>query len=244
MSNVLAKAFTILRAFTDISSTWGVRELAKYVDIPNSTVHRLLLQLQEEGIVSYNEKYSKYEYGIELIRISSIVSHSFEVTKVVKPFLEKLATKHNETFCLILYNEKNDTLIWTDKASGGSPLQYVIHYGEAQPIPFGASGKSILAFLSNEKIIEICEKENFSGEKIEEILAECEQIRKQKYIITSSERIKGAKGYASPILNSLDEPIGSIILTTPIDRASSLKDEEISKDILEATMTISHIFGH
>ncbi|MGR7911431.1 IclR family transcriptional regulator [Lysinibacillus capsici] len=242
-NNVISKSMAILRLFSDEKNEWGVRELAKHLSMPIATTHRIMLQLQEEGILFYDSLLEKYIIGTEWLRISNRVISNFDIKKIVFPYLKNLSEKHEETFCFILFNQYNNTIVWVDKYNGPSALQYVIPFGMAQPLPFGASGKSILAFLKEEDIKKICEKENFSAEKINKILEECKHIRQSGYSNTSGERIEGAKGFAAPIINSANHPIGSIILTTPENKKMKYSDTEIINDLLSSTQEISSILG-
>jgi DNA-binding IclR family transcriptional regulator len=227
----------------DEQREWGVRDLAKHLDLPVSTLHRLLYQLQDEGIIKYNEQLNKYGIGIELIRISAIVSNETDIKKITKPFLQKLVSKYNETFCLVLYDKKRRRIIWADKINGPQPLQYVINIGELQPVPYGSSGKSIMAFLDESDIQKICEEEHFSADQVQELLKQLEQIRKNGVASTRNERLAGSKGIASPILDYEGRPLGSLVFTVPISRFNPELEDEISADIKKAAMEISRILG-
>lgn len=241
---VLGKAINVIRMFVDTDhSEWGVRELAKEVDLPVATLHRILTQLQEEDIIKFNENSSKYSIGMELIRLSAKVSNNIDIKKITRPLLESLVMKYKETACLVLYSREKRKIIWVDKVNGDSPLQYIITLGEYQPVPYGSSGKSILAFLEDQEIVEICKSENFSPEKIEDLMIELNEIRKSKVSVTTSERLIGSKGVASPIFNSANQVIGSIVISAPIERMDILNLEDLKKDVVLVASEISNVLG-
>ncbi|MCY9002458.1 IclR family transcriptional regulator [Peribacillus frigoritolerans] len=180
---------------------------------------------------------------MELIRISSIISGKIDLKEIARPYLEELVLKHRETVCLVLYYKEKRRIMWVDKVNGPEPLQYVISMGELQPVPFGSSGKSILAFLEQSEIEQICKEEGFTSNKIQDLLRELQMIRERRISTTISERLPGSKGFASPILNTIGEPIGSIVFSAPISRVDPEKESEISEDIKNSAIKISEILG-
>lgn len=242
--NVINKTFKVINAFVDGNSQWGVRDLAKYLCFPTSTLHRFLLQLQEEGILEFNETTNKYQIGMEMIRISSVIASKIDIKMIARPILEKLVERHEETICLIAYYKKRRKIVFIDKISGPDPLQYVINIGEPQQVPYGSSGKSILAFLEQEEIDEIIEQEQFSESKRIMLNQELKEIREKGFVTSVGDRIKGSKGIGVPIFNSFGYPIGSIVYTIPITRFNSSKEEEMIQDLKDAAAQISSIFGY
>lgn len=242
---VISKAFRIINCFIDIKSQWGVRELAQHLDLPVGTLHRLISQLEAEGILQLNSAINKYEVGLELIRISSAISSSVDIKKIARPFMERLVEKHKETICLILYHKSKQKISFIDKVNGPDPLQYHINIGELQPVPYGCSGKSILAFLSQEEFESIVKQEKFSDEQINKLKVELQMVRKKGIAYSENERIKGSKGIGAPLLNSDGYPIGSITYSIPISRVTDQTSEkEIALDIKSAAFQISKLLGY
>jgi len=242
-SGVISKATRIIQAFVDDNHEWGVRDLAKYLSMPVATVHRLIYQLQDENIISFDEQKNKYTIGTELIRLSTRVSNQTDIKKVTAPYLYKLVEKHKETVCLVLYIKEKQKMIWFDKVNGPEPLQYIISMGELQPLPYGSSVKSIMAYLDEAEVIEICKKENFSDNDIEKIKKELSQIQEERVFTTRSERLEGSRGIASAIIGADQRPVGSIVFTAPISRVEDKDIEAIKKDIKEAAEEVSTILG-
>jgi DNA-binding IclR family transcriptional regulator len=243
-TGVIKKAFSVINAFVDVQPEWGVRDLAKHLGLPTSTLHRFLFQLQEGGIIEFNSVTNKYKIGIEMIRISSVISSNIDVKRIARPFIEKLVDQHKETICLVLYHHKLRNIMFVDKVAGADPLQYVINFGEFLPVPYGSSGKSILAFLDSTEFELICQKENLSNTQIMELKKDLDTIRKNGFASTQGERIPGSKGIATPLFNSLGQPIGSLIYTVPIVRFNPAMEPEISASMKAASTEISAILGY
>ncbi|MEH7387594.1 IclR family transcriptional regulator [Bacillus sp. JJ1521] len=241
--NLLDKSLKIIQSFVDEKESWGVRELAAYLNYTVPTTHRILLQLKDNGILEFNTENNRYLIGTELIRIGSKIANNTSLQSIVKPFLKELSEKYEETICLLLLKKDQKKIFWADKVNGPKPLQYNVPIGELQPIPYGSSGKTILAFLEEDLINEIIQEEGFTKEETQKIMEELNWIRKQRVVSTISERLEGSTGIGSPIFNSANEPIGSIILTAPTPRVTEFVIEKASIDIRNAATEISTILG-
>jgi len=242
-NNVISKTVYILKMFVDIKSEWGVRDLSKEIGIPVATTHRILQKLEHEGLLKYSDSRKKYSIGTEWYRISNKLISEFDVKNLVNPYLRRLAEKHEETFCFVLYSEYDQAIIYFDQYKGPSALQYMLPFGVPQPIPYGASGKAILAYLTEDEVEVICKKEGFSEKEINIIKNECESIRSKGYCISVGERIIGARGFSTPILNDSNRPIGCILLTTPQQKKIKFTDKYIIEDLLQTSKEISKDIG-
>ncbi|MFD1037327.1 IclR family transcriptional regulator [Virgibacillus byunsanensis] len=243
-NSVIEKAFTILFVFIDEQDEWGVRDLAKRLEYPTSTLHRMLRSLQDLGLLEYNSTTRKYEMGVELLRIGSVLSSKLDIKKLARPFLEQFVDEYKETICLVLYHRKTKKLMFVDQIIGPAPFQYVINLGELQPVPYGSSGKSILAFLESEEVEHILRIEDFSDDQKNNIRKELQTIRNNGVALSEGERVKGARGIAAPLFDSSGFPIGSVIFAAPIIQLEKDYETLLSLAIKEISTSISQKLGY
>ncbi|MCM3716515.1 IclR family transcriptional regulator [Alkalihalobacillus oceani] len=241
---VVNKTFLVIKAFVDVQSEWGVRDLAKHLNFPVSTLHRLVLQMQEEGILEYNDLTNKYKVGIEMIRISSCIASQVDIVKISRPLMEEFMQIHKETVSLIRYHPYERKIVFVDRVEGPDPLQYIKEIGNLQPLIRGAAGKSILALLPPEDMNLIFQEEKLSDEEIKSIMQQLETIRSVGYASTEGEHVEGAKGIASAILDASGKPIGAIAYTAPLTRFDSANELALAEDIKEISRKISSILGY
>lgn len=243
-NNVISKTFAVLKAFTDEKKEWGVHELARYLRIPTSSLHRILKNLREENLLSISHETGKYSVGSEMVRISSIISSQVDIKKVAKPHLEKLAKTLNESIYLAQYNESHKKLAFIDKAQGSNVLQYVIEIGVLQPITVAASGKAIFAFLDERERNEVLRIENIDDKKTSNLLEEINEIRKAGYITTANERYQGSLSIGVPIFDASAKVVGSIIYTVSVDRFNQAEEEKIAKLLMDEAGNLSYALGY
>ena len=56
----VTRVLDVLRSFGDGPAEWALGDLAKSLDLPSSTVHRLLMLLAAEGFVEVDERAHRY----------------------------------------------------------------------------------------------------------------------------------------------------------------------------------------
>ena len=69
----IKRAIQILNSFTLQKKELGVTELSKKLNLHKSTIHRILVTLEDEGLVVGNQISQKYRLGMKLFELGHIV---------------------------------------------------------------------------------------------------------------------------------------------------------------------------
>lgn len=91
----IERAFAILRALAVGPS--GVTDLAEKVDLPKSTISRLLSALEAEGVVEQAEVGGVYQLGASLADLAGASAPGRNLVAAARPFLIDLTELTNET---------------------------------------------------------------------------------------------------------------------------------------------------
>lgn len=243
-SSVLSKTLAILRTFVDEKPAWGVNELARYLDIPASSLHRHLKTLKQEAILEISSQTGKYKIGPEFVRIASIISSQVDIKSIAKPFLQDISSTFDESVYLGIYHPQYKKISFVEGVHSQNPLQYVLEIGVLQPIHIAASGKTVLAFLENEEIQSVFEEENVALEEQKRIQSELQLVKTQGYLVTLGERLVGASGTAAPIFDSSQKVVGCITCVIPFNHYDKSPKEALAKKITEEAKKISRVLGY
>lgn len=243
-ANVISKTFAILRAFTDQKSAWGVNELARYLDIPVSSLHRNLKTLREEKVLQLSAQTGKYIVGPELIRMASIVSSQIEIKNIARPFMQEVSTTFDEPVYLGLYYPQYKKISFVEKVNSQNPLQYVLEVGILHPIHFAASGKVVLAFLNEKEIQRVFTEETISEKEQTKIRQELNDVREKGYLITLEERLTGATGTAAPIFDAAQNIVGCITCVIPLNHYDDQQAFNVAYKVMEEADKISRTLGY
>lgn len=243
-SNVISKTLAVLRAFTDVQKEWGVNELARYLDVPVSSLHRILKILRAENILEMSSA-GKYKFGSEMIRMSAIISSKVDIKSIAKPFLSKLSDWLNESVYLALYHPQHKKMSFIASVhSTNNALQYVLELGVLHPLSLASSGKVILAFLDPQEIDAILAEQGIRSKEQEQLRQELNAIREHAYSLTMDERKIGAFGISAPIFDASQKVIGSVVCVIPIKNFDESQKEAIVQQVKEQARQISHALGY
>lgn len=226
----------------------GVGDLAVRVGLPLPTIHRLLHLLRKEGVVSWNEQSHRYAIGPELYRIASQVTSALDISDLAQRELDKLCEHAKETAIFGLYQPGTLSMSFAAKAEADHPLQYRIQMHVPLSLVWGASGKAILAYLSEDEIERALaseKSESVSGAALpdrERLLQDLARVRKAGFAVSEGEKLSGARGIAAPVFNSTGV-VGSICLTSPRDRIPIDRIAELAEMVVHAANSLSRSFG-
>lgn len=140
---VLNRTAVILRSLQGYPGGLTQAEIGERVDLPRSTVSRLLLALEELGYVAALGPRGPYRLGPAIIALSASARRS--VLSELRPFLESLSAEVNETVDLSLL--EGDRAVFLDQVVADHRLRAVSAVGDSFPLHACANGKAILASL-------------------------------------------------------------------------------------------------
>ena len=92
----VARVVGLMRALAEAGREVGVSELARRLELPVSTVHRLLKLLIEEGMAEKAHDRRRYRAGLELFRVGALVANQRHQAEVVEPFLRRVGEECGE----------------------------------------------------------------------------------------------------------------------------------------------------
>jgi DNA-binding IclR family transcriptional regulator len=220
--DALGKSLRLLRWMLNASGDdWGVRELAHALDLPPSTVHRLLAALEREGMMESNPGTERYRIGLEFYHMAWRAQAKFSIRELALPFLRTLAADSGETTFLALYDRSRMQMMFAAVVDTQHPYRYILPLNEWVPIHAGASGQAIMAYLSLEERQAIINSKGLAPVTplsitdpalLEVALA---KVRAQGYAITQGQRIPESVSIAAPIWGPEERVLGDIAVTMP-----------------------------
>ena len=142
-SSTIDKAFDVLFLLHQAQQAQGVTALAQALDMPKSSVHRLLSVLTRRGLVERDE-HGRYAVGFGLVALGLGVLEREPAVIAAKPILEQHAQALGETFFLVAAHAGQ--LMVLDKAEGNGFLRAAPQLGSIVPVHATAVGKLYLAF--------------------------------------------------------------------------------------------------
>jgi DNA-binding IclR family transcriptional regulator len=242
------RAIAVLKAFGEEEPELGVTELSQRLDLPKSTVYRLLTSLQQEGIVDQDSETEKYRLGIELVRLAGLVLKQIDVRQVAWPYLRSLAETSEETVNLSVLTD-GGKVINTDGISSPRIVRNVGWIGREMLPHCVSSGKALLAYLPQQRLERILAKglPRFTEETITDpilLQEELKKVRQQGYAVAQEELEIGLSAVAAPVWNHEEEVVAAVSVSGPSFRLSSEKIPELAELTKRTANEISHQLGY
>ncbi|MCL5045382.1 MAG: IclR family transcriptional regulator [Actinobacteria bacterium] len=247
LATTLQKGLQILRCFATGRDEWGVREVAREVNLSKSTAHRLLQTFEKEGFLESEPDSGRYRIGLELYRIASSISSKMDLGQAAMPVMKDLAAECEETVYLVVYRHRE--IVFLHKVDCSHPVKYVVEMGQSQSVHCGATGKAVMAFLPED------EREAIVAGGLTpltpntiidpaQLRKDLEEVRRRGYAISFGERIIGAVGVAAPVWGSGGRLIGALDITVPDSRFYSGRDSVLGSMVCRHALRLSLKLGH
>lgn len=145
---VIARAANILRSLEDEAEGLSLGDIASRVDLPRSTVQRIVTALADEQLLISASPKSRVKLGPALIRLANATNN--EIDRMARPYMEALNREMGETIDLSVLQGR--TAVFVDQVPGKHRLRTISAIGERFPLHCTAHGKALMATLSDDKL--------------------------------------------------------------------------------------------
>ena len=195
---VIARMSRIMRALSANTQPGGLSlsAIASEVDLPRSTVQRIINALVAENMVEPAGP-TGFRIGPALGQL--IYQTQSDIVPVLKPHVEQLSLKLQETVCLVRLQIRKLQVI--DAAVGEQILRIVPQLGIIPPMHLTAAGKAMLAQMEDAAVREWIRSDlpARSASASRRLLQEIEEVRRNGYATEFDEVIEGVSAMACAI---------------------------------------------
>ena len=226
----LAKGLRLLVALGNHPDGAGVSELAREVELPVSTTHRLLTGMIPQGFVAFDPERRQYFLGLRTFELSQRVASVRKLSAVALPAMQRVTQVTGEPTLLAVLAE--DEMLYVERVEGKHLAQIRGSAGERGSLHGTALGKALFAFLPEEErevLIENLPLPKLGPNSItdrDELRAELDRTRERGYAVNDEEPEAGVRAIGVPIINGRGRPAASIAVATLTFRYSI---EELEK---------------
>lgn len=240
-------ALKILRAFTMDEPEKGVRELAAELGLGKSSVHRILHTLATEGFVRKNEETNKYELGLSVLELSSIVLGHLDLHTEAMPIIRQLAERCNETAHLAVL--ENLQVVYLCKVESEDSIELSSYTGRHNDTHCTSSGKLLLAY-GEPYFVDLLLKNGLNSftkntiTSAEAFQKELEDIRKKGYSMSRGELRSDVTSISAPVRDYSGKVIAAINLVGPSTRFTNRRTEFYVRELKGAAAIISEKLGY
>ncbi|CAN5521253.1 IclR family transcriptional regulator [soil metagenome] len=244
-SGTIARTVLVLRAIAEARDEPTMTVLADAVNLPMSTMHRLLDLLAQEGMVERDDSTRTFRPGFEFFRLGSLVVHRMPLKTVARPFLASAACAAGESSYLCMLDERALKLVFIANAESGQMLDYRVPLNVPYSLSTGSSGLAALAWLAPALVERAIAHEDPDCRRDPAVtLRALAQVREQGFANTHSQRIQGAVGIFSPVFDARERVCGTLGYTVPESRYQMQDRERLAGLAMKYAGELSRTIGY
>lgn len=230
---VIARAAAVLRALKNENDGLSLGQIAEKVDLPRSTVQRIVGALQAEQFVIAASPDRGIRLGPQLAALADAAK--IDMVEKLRPFLTDLNKRTRETIDLAVLRGKR--LVFVDQISGTQRLRTVSQIGETFPLTDTANGKACLARMSEKQVRAIIQQEQpieaSSEIWLDKFLEEIEEIKASGIAFDRDQHTVGISAVGAAFFDRQGD-LYAVSIPTPSTRFQA-SERKLSEDLL-ATM--------
>jgi DNA-binding IclR family transcriptional regulator len=231
-------AFSIIDCLQERGAA-GVTELATELSHSKSTIHSHLRTLEEQKFLVRDG--DKYRMSLRVLDMATQVRKQVGNYDVIQTEVESLATDTGEIAQFGI--EEHGEVSYLYKATGDQAVETASRVGIQQSMYATSLGKSILAFLPEDRVEEIVSDTTFVAKTPNTISSAAElyddlaTVRERGYSIDDEENYTGLRCVAAPVKND-DVVLGAVSITGP---SSRFTDDRLDGDLSESVLRAANV---
>ncbi len=220
----ILRGFVVIEKIAEAQRPISAAELIEILGLPKPSVHRILQQLEEEGLVQREPVNRRYLPGSRTQTLAfSIASHKV-LGAPRHAILQALSDEIGETCnCTML---DGDRIIYFDRVESNWPFRIQLPVGSRLLLHCTASGKLFLAYMDprqRKRLINTAPLERKTGRTItdpELLSKELKRVAEDGIGFDNEEHLDGMVAIAVPVFNPQNEICFTIAVHAPKIRKS------------------------
>ena len=231
------KTINIIETLATSHAPMRLSELSNAVDMPNSTVLRMVNTLVAHGY-AFQEEEEPHRYGLTMrfLRIGQMVTDRFSLRDITHPYLIKLSNETNESCCIA--TQDGFKVRYIDVIEGRNLVTIRQRVGGTAQMHCTGSGKLFLMQYSEEQLDEFIATAGLP--RLTEhtlvtkpdLMYDLSMCRERGYAVDDEECEIGMRCLAAPVYDANEHVIASVSISGPIARMTRMRYERDLAPIL------------
>ncbi|MGH7777149.1 MAG: IclR family transcriptional regulator [Candidatus Dormibacterales bacterium] len=241
------RVLRVLETFTPHERDLSLTDIARRLDLPKSSVHRLLATLIEHGLVERDQLSRRYRLGIKLFEIGSTAIQERGLHSAAYPILEGLTLLTGETTHLAVLSGIEAVYVY--KIDSPSSIMMPSRVGGRAPCHCTSIGKVLLAWNTQDLYSQVV----WSGLRpytrntlttVEALEAELVKVRAQGYALDLEEFEEGLHCLAAPVRDHGGRVIAAVGVAGPSRRLTEDQLRRLVPQVTDSALELSRNLGY
>lgn len=243
----LRNGLDVLRAFDAGHDRLGVVELAERTGLHKSTVSRLLVALEDEGLVERDEQSRKYSLGLGLVLLAGPLLGSLDVGHAARRPLRHLRDVTGESAALVRWTGQEAVVI--EQVASRHDIAHVTPIGARYATALSAC---VQVFLADEpparveariaaSAIELPDADDGALDVLHDLL---EAGRSSEVFVNDRRTSADVIGLAAPVRDHRGDLVAAALLAAPAHRVGTDGVDLLARATRDAAAATSRALGH
>lgn len=241
----LAHGLELLLTFESRRPLLTVSEISKILGFSQGKTYRLVRTLIKYHLIQENPGTARYSLGLNALRLGFVAQQSINLGTIARPFMSELSFRTKETVLLTAVNGTKG--ICTETVESEEPVRPSTYQpGESIPLYSGASGKILMAYLTEEEWDRIIATEGlrrYTPNTITDLgrlKKHLREIRKKGYAFSDREVHQDVRAVGAPILSVTGKLVAGLSVVGPVYRMNKKKTNVFARLVIEYAKRISN----
>ena len=245
----IEKGLNVFSFIVNSKKTVGITQISKALNLSIGSVQRVTYTLQKLGYLRKDEEIQKYSIGHNGLVLGLGIVKGLDLKRVAYPYLKELSAEINETVNLAVLD--GIQIVYIDRVKTGQIININLSIGSQLPVYCTSMGKSLLAFLPNDELLELLNKITLRPITPHTIttkarlLKELEKVKETGFSVNDKELDIGLRSVAAPVRNEYGTVVAAVNIAVPSSRVTfeELRTEFASK-VIHLSKVISEALGY
>ena len=241
------RLFSLLEVIAARNQRFSLQELVDETGLPKPTLHRMLAQLENAGLLQRDDGGRHYGTGLRLRRLAENLLFNDTCHGARHSVLRRLVEEIGESCNLTALS--GGEVVYLDRVETAAPLRFYLQPGSRVPAHCSASGKLFLARMSpsqRRRLLAHAPLERYTDRTLTDLDAlerELQKVRRDGYAIDNEEFLPGLLCVAVPVHTGDERPNLAVAVQAPVMRLTPDKALRVLPALQRAAGALAGIDG-
>jgi IclR family pca regulon transcriptional regulator len=245
-SGSLVRGLSVLECFgKEKCNRYTLSELTKRLNMPKSSIFRVLKTLVRMGYLRYEEHSKHYYLGVRVLSLGFALLQGMEIREIARPYMEMLSHECNKTVNLAILDGLE--IVYVERVSVWSIRAYNISVGSRLPPWSSAVGKAVMAYLDSSTVHHMLnratEDGSFTGNN-ETFMNTLVEVRNNGFAENNQEQRQGIMAIAVPVFSSKGITGAINLIAEPEDVSIDMLRVDYAPKLIKIGSQLSEALGY
>lgn len=218
-------------------------DIAADTDLRKATAHRILNTMAQDGLVAQDDVTGRFHLGFGLFTLGFTAVNRYGLVDLANDSILRLTADSEDTVYLSVRTATE--AICVDRATGAFPIKTLtLRVGDRRPLGVGAGSLALLAWLPNEEITAVVEKnsarlENYENYDRETLLRLVDESRERGHTFNDQMLIPGMRAIGVPVMGKDGRAVAALSIAAISSRMDAKRRSRLARLLTTEAETVA-----